>query len=153
MVPGGRSFSSDITPQSPKTVIPSEAGRRFFFPSRSCALFASRMVLRDEMAGLRSEESLLDFSSVGSSRARRWQAWPTGCAASEAIATILTPTSLPNTISEPKGEHLVGAFGPPLMADPPKTVPTKQRFHLLVTGCGENRSVAEFKQDPADDFS
>src|SRR2546425_7697732 len=42
-----------LTPQHPTTVIPSGAGRRFFFPSRSC-----------EMVGLRSEESLLEFATV-----------------------------------------------------------------------------------------
>src|SRR6266851_1930252 len=52
MLPGGRSFSSDIT-AIPKTVIPSGAGPRFFFPSRSC-----------QMVGLRSEESLLEFATV-----------------------------------------------------------------------------------------
>ncbi len=39
---------SQTTHAQPKPVIPSGAGRRFFFRVRSCAFFASQMVLRDE---------------------------------------------------------------------------------------------------------
>jgi len=45
--------------QEHQTVIPSGAGRRFFFPPRSCL---PRMFCRGEVVGLRREESALAFS-------------------------------------------------------------------------------------------